>query len=654
MGKLDEANARKLGIAPVTYLAQPASMPTQRPMQLQLTRRAVLSRVSLALGGGALASLLSACGPAAVATPTSPPAAPTAAAGPAAAAKPAGAPATAAPAVQPTAAPAAGSAGARGSGGTLRVLMWQGPTILNGHLSQGTKDYIAARCCCEPLLTVNADGVFSPVLASEVPSKDNGGLGADNRTVTYKLRSGVLWADGTPFTADDVVFTYQFITNPATAAVTVANYSDLESVEALDPLTVRLTFKQPTGAWYVPFTAATGLVLPKHLLANSSGAAARDATFNLNALGTGPYMTSDFKPGDVLTLVANPNYRDPDKPFFSQISIKGGGDAVSAARAVIQTGEYDYAWNLQVEAQVLNGLLQSGKGELVTSVGGGVEQVFFNMADPTQEVDGERSSPNSKHPFLTDQRVRQAMALAIDRESMAKELYGQTGDATSNVLTIPSNLDSKNTKIEFDINKANQILDDAGYARGSDGVRATPAGVRMHVVFQTSTNSLRQKEQDLIKDGWQKIGIETELKSVDASIYFSSDAGNPDTYSHFTTDVEMFTSSPDTPSPLLFMKRFYGKDPSTDFAQKSNNWSAPNMTKWSSDDYNQTFDAVKAETDLQKAATLWQKLNDIAVDAYIVVPLVARKGADAEVKGLQGPNPGPFDYFSWNIAEWRR
>jgi peptide/nickel transport system substrate-binding protein len=631
-------------------------MPAPKPIQLLLTRRAVLSRVSLALGGGAVASLVSACGPTAVATPTLAPTAPPAAAKPAtAAAAPTTAPAApttiaAAAAPKPTTAAAASGA----TGGTLRLLMWQGPTILNGHLSQGTKDYIAARFCCEPLLTVNAEGVFAPVLAAEVPSKDNGGLGTDGKTVTYKLRQGVKWADGEPFTADDVVFTYQFITNPETAAVTIANYSDLQSVEAVDPQTVRLTFKQATGAWYVPFTGATGLVLPKHVLGANMGAAARDAGFNLKAFGTGPYMTQEFKPGDVLTLVANPNFRDPGKPFFSQVEIKGGGDAVSAARAVMQTGEYDYAWNLQVEAQVLNQLLQSGKGELVTSIGGGVEQVFFNQADPTQEVDGERSSPNSKHPFLTDQRVRQAMALAIDRQSIAKQLYGPTGDATSNFLTIPANLESKNTKVEYDVDKANQILDDAGYARGSDGVRLTPGGVRMHVVFQTSTNSLRQKEQDLIKDGWQKIGIETELKSVDASIYFSSDAGNPDTYAHFTTDAEMFTSSPDTPSPLLFMKRFYGRDPGTDFAQKSNNWSAPNMSKWSNDEYNQLFDAVKAETDVSKAATLWQKMNDVAVNAYIVVPLVARKGTDAKIKGLDGPNPGPFDYFSWNIADWRK
>jgi peptide/nickel transport system substrate-binding protein len=559
---------------------------------------------------------------------------------------------TTVPAAAPTAAPAV--AAKSGAAGTLSILMWQGPTIANGHLSQGTKDYVAARFCCEPLLTVSADGVFTPVLAAEVPSMANGGLAADGKTVTYKLRPNVKWADGQPFTADDVAFTFQYVSNRDTAAVTAGSYASLDNVEAVDPLTARLTFKQPTGGWFVPFLGYNGTVLPKHALASYIGAAARDAPFNLKAFGTGPYLIQDFKPGDVLILIPNPNYREPNKPAFSQVSIKGGGDATSAGRAVLQTGEYDYAWNLQVEAQVLDQLLQGGKGDLVLSPGGGVEQIFFNLADPNTEVDGERSSPKSTHPFLRDQRVRQAMALAIDRATLAKQLYGPTGSATPNVLTIPTNLVSKNTSFEFNLDKANQMLDQAGFTRGGDGIRVTPDGTRMHVVFQTSTNSLRQKEQDVVKDGWQKIGIETELKSVDASVYFASDAGNPDTYGHFSADAEMFTSTPDSPFPLLYMKRFYGGDPNTDWAQKSNSWSAPNFLKWKDDEYDRLFEAVGTELDPAKAAASWQAMNDRVINAAVVVPLIERKGVDSKVKALQGPNPGPFDVFSWNSADWTK
>src|SRR5262249_50705878 len=158
------------------------------------TRRRLLGLLSTGLGAGSLTTLMSACGQNAPAQPaTSTATAPTD--------RPA-----------PTAAPAVASKS--GAAGTLSILMWQGPTIANGHLSQGTKDYVAARFCCEPLLTVSADGVFTPVLAAEVPSMANGGLAADRKTVTYKLRPNVKWADGQPFTADDVVFTFQYVNNP--------------------------------------------------------------------------------------------------------------------------------------------------------------------------------------------------------------------------------------------------------------------------------------------------------------------------------------------------------------------------------------------------------------------------------------------------------
>src|SRR5947209_819584 len=158
-----------------------------------LTRRTLLTRTAMGLTGGAFASLLSACSSSApaISAPTSAAVAPASTTAPAATSKPA-AGATSAPAA--TTAPAAATGG-RGAGGPLKILMWQGPTILNTHLSQGTKDSIASRFCCEPLLTVSGDGTFTPVLATEVPSKENGGLAADGKTVTYKLKPGIKWAD---------------------------------------------------------------------------------------------------------------------------------------------------------------------------------------------------------------------------------------------------------------------------------------------------------------------------------------------------------------------------------------------------------------------------------------------------------------------------
>ena len=116
----------------------------------------------------------------------------------------------------------------------------------------------------------------------------------------------------------------------------------------------------------------------------------------------------------------------------------------------------------------------------------------------------------------------------------------------------------------------------------------------------------------------------------------------------------MFTSTPDSPFPLLYMKRFYGGDPSNDWAQKSNAWSASNFLKWKNDEYDKLFETVGSEIDPAKAASEWQALNDLVINAYVVVPLVERRGVDSKVKAIQGPSPGPFDAFSWNAADWTR
>src|SRR5690606_10961028 len=106
----------------------------------------------------------------------------------------------------------------------------------------------------------------------------------------------------------------------------------------------------------------------------------------------------------------NENYREPNKPFFSRIQLKGGGDAAAAARAVLQTGDYDYAWNLQVEPSVLEEM--EGTGELGQVYGAGgttVESINFNFSDPRQEVEGQRSHKSTQHPVFSDLAVRQAL-----------------------------------------------------------------------------------------------------------------------------------------------------------------------------------------------------------------------------------------------------
>ena len=348
-----------------------------------------------------------------------------------------------------------------GGGGTFKMLIWQAVTLINPHFAVGSKDQEGSRLFYEPLASWDGDGNLFPVLAAEVPTRENGGVAADGMSVTWKLKPGVKWHDGKPFTADDCVFNWEYASNPATSAYTIGAYKDVK-VEKVNDLTIKLVFAKPTPFWAEAFVGQGGMIIPKHLFADFTGEKSRDAPTNLKPVGTGAYRFVDFKPGDILIGERNPDYHMPNRPFFDRFEMKGGGDAASAARAVLQTGEYDLGWNLQVEDEILKKMEEGGKGRVDISYGGNIEFIQLNQTDPVTEVDGERSSIKTKHPTLSDPAVRQAMSLLMDRESIQKFIYGRTGSATPNFLNAPERFRSKSRVAEFNIDKANKILDDAG------------------------------------------------------------------------------------------------------------------------------------------------------------------------------------------------
>src|SRR5438477_7183791 len=169
------------------------------------------------------------------------------------------------------------------------------------------------------------------------------------------------------------------------------------------------------------------------------------------------------------------------------------------------------------------------------------------------------------------------------------------------------------------LDMANQLLDQAGWTEGPDGIRQK-GGARMHVLYQTTVNPLRQKEQDIVKSGWEKLGLEVELKSVDAGVFFSSDAGNPDTASHFFTDIEMFTNGASSPDQTQYVALWT----SDQIVNKANQWHGNNYSHWSNADYDQIYNQLKTETDATKRRDLIIKANDLLVGQVVVIPMVAR------------------------------
>jgi peptide/nickel transport system substrate-binding protein len=326
--------------------------------------------------------------------------------------------------------------------------------------------------------------------------------------------------------------------------------------------------------------------------------------------------------------------------------MKGGGDAVSAARAVLQTGEFDLAWNLQVEDEVLKRLEAGGKGEVILLETGNLEHLQCNFTDPNTEVDGERSSLKTKHPILQEKAVRQALALLCDRKSVEDHIYGRTGSATSNVVNSPTRFRSKNTSYEFNIDKAIKVLDDAGWKPGADGIRQKD-GKKMKFVYQTSINAPRQKNQQIIKQAAQRAGIDIELKSVTASVFFSSDVANPDTYTKFYCDLQMYTVTMPQPDPQVFMQQWVSWEKAT----KDNKWQGRNIIRWENADYDKAFREAEAELDPVKRGALLISMNDMVVNDFAVIPLLARRAVTGANKKLKTRLSG-WDNTTAFLADW--
>ncbi|MEO0678295.1 MAG: peptide ABC transporter substrate-binding protein [Pseudomonadota bacterium] len=546
----------------------------------------------------------------------------------------------------------------RGSDGEVRIIYWQAPSILNPFLSGGTKDVESASMIIEPLARYNELGELVPWLVDEVPTVDNGGVSADLTSITWKISEGILWSDGTPFTSADVAFTYEYCTDPEGGCAQVTKFEGVESVETPDDLTVVVNFAGATPNPYGPFVGGESPILQAAQFADCVGAQASTCTEeNFNPIGTGPFVVTDFKPNDVITMEANPNYRDPAKPAFARVTFKGGGDATAAGRAVMETGEFDYAWNLQLAPDVIAQMEAGGMGTPVAGFGPLVERIMLNNANPDPalgEMRSVKSDPNgpSEHPFLGDPAVYKAMSMAIDRPLLVEVGYGQAGKVTCNWVPAPAAFNSEALSCDTqDIAGANAMLDAAGYMdTDGDGIRETPDGVPMSILYQTSTNAVRQDFQALIKEWWSQIGIETELRNLNASVFFGGDPGSPDTFQKFYADVQMYANTFNGTDPQAYLgNALCDKAPRPD-----SQWQGENISRVCIPGYDEMHAELQATAGIDARAEIGRALNDMAVENGMMIPLVHRGRLSAHANTLGGVVLNVWDSELWNVADWYR
>ncbi len=554
-------------------------------------------------------------------------------------------------ATETTAAPAEGMAG---QGGELLLLQWQAVTHLNPYTGTGTKDIQGASLVIEPLVEYDGDGNVVPSLVTELPTQENGGISEDLTQITYNLLPDVVWSDGTPFTADDVVFTWEYCTQSEGCGSPA--FEGVASVEAVDDLTVTITFDGPTPWPFVPFTGATEPIVQRAQFTDCVGEGFVACEANLTPIGTGPFVVEEMRVDDTVTYVYNPSYRKAaeGKPFFGGVTIKGGGTAEDAARAVLSTGEADYAWNLQVPPEILSQMEAEGNGVVDVGFNTSVEGIRLNQTNP-DNPDNPSDYLDATNPnpfFFENTELAMALSMAINREEIAAVAYGAAGEPTCNIWPVPGPALSTNNDwcLTQDIDGANALLDEIGYLDSDgDGVRELPDGTPLSWDYVTSTNQVRQDTQALVESYWNQIGIEVNMRNEDAGVFFdrASDLG----IWKFFTDIEMYTNSAVGADAQGYFNTYLIEG----VPESGNDWGGNNIPRCAREDFDATY-AELAQTTLDDPVRndLIIQLNDMHVE-YCMIPLINRGSVSAFSNSLTGYDKvNGWDTEFWNIEDWAR
>jgi peptide/nickel transport system substrate-binding protein len=384
----------------------------------------------------------------------------------------------------------------------LRYAIAEDVANLNPHLSGQVSVSVLSSWTAAWLTRVGARGEPVPELATVIPTPANGGISSDGRTIIYHLRRGVVWSDGAPFNADDVVFSTKVVLNPANNEGTRAGWDDIATIQEPDKYTVVYRLRHPYAGFIYQYFSTEGAnpsILPKHILGGLPNI--NDAPYNALPIGIGPFKYVRWKRSDFIELAANPTYfRGP--PKLRRIVVRIMPDRNAALNA-LEAHEVDLLilWPSYYErARAIPGVTVSKR------LGGRYAHLDFNLS----------------HPVVADPAVRQAIRLAIDRETILRKIGRGLGIVQDNIVSpINPAFDPRVPTAPFDIAAANRILDGAGWRRGPDGVRERN-GRRLELFFAASAGTPDLDERnELIRQWLRRIGVALDIRRYAAPIYFA-------------------------------------------------------------------------------------------------------------------------------------
>ncbi len=537
----------------------------------------------------------------------------------------------------------------------LTLQYWQAATLPSSYLASGYKDTDAAALTLEPLANHDPDGNLTPRLAEDIPTVENGGVSADLTSITWRLREDLKWSDGSDLTANDVIFTWSYCTDEATGCVAEDAFLGVENIVAVDDRTVRIEFDGPTPYPYNAFVGQSSPVISEAQFRNCVGVAASGCDEqNRKPLGSGPFHIVEFIPEERAEYERNPHYWG-DEPYFDRVVILGGGDAEAAARAALETGEIDYAWNLQIAPETLASLEALDVGTVVAAFAGDTERLVLNQTNVDPALGDNRSEyldGSNPHPFLSFLPIRQAMSMAIDRQRISEELYGFSGKPVCDMIVAPARyaVAATSSCLTQDIAGARRLLDENGVVDSDgDGVREYN-GVPLRITYQTTVNPVRQDTQAMIKAWWEEIGIETTLVQHDAAVFFGGDPSEEEaSYRRFLADVQMYTTGTGI-DPALSLESLGCEH----IQARENNWADGNNSRGCNLEYDALLPSLGGLPIGAERDALVKQLNSAYVQSHFEIFLVGRGLVSAHANSLKGVRMNAWDSELWNIAEWRR
>jgi peptide/nickel transport system substrate-binding protein len=374
-----------------------------------------------------------------------------------------------------------------------------------------------------------------PVLVTELPSVENGGISTDGKTITVKLRDDIKWSDGEPLTSDDFVFTFEMAMDSKNAVASTYPYDTMDSIDAPDERTVVINFTEPFAPWQAKLFHG---ILPAHILRPVFEAEGTidNAAWNLApTVGAGPYVFAEWESGSFARFIPNENYWGP-QPKIDEIFIRFVPDDASQV-AALQAGDGDLgtfiAYNDVPKLEEANVKIES--------VRSGFNEGWFFL------INAELG-----HPAMLDANVRKAIAMAFDRAALSKDLLlGLTQVPASFWDALPAYNDPPLQPYPYDPEGAKALLDAAGWKdTNGDGVRDKD-GVELVLRYGTTIREIRQDAQAVAQQQLAEVGVKLDLQSYDSDVFFAT-YGDGGPASTGQVDIQEWSDAPAFPDPDIY------------------------------------------------------------------------------------------------------